>query len=432
MGNPTGVHGGIGLVNAAEAVAENQDFRLAEIVFERSDCRVVLNSFKCTSCLARQKAKNISRFTILFISLFPIHTFFICRINANGILQIFLISFLDILLRNHVSRHLLHLEHTELVEATHFAHITHAVCNGIRSNVAHRILSAEFDSSSIHHLADFLCNHISRKFSTARSPVRIVVQVKRTFNGIARLRRQKRRVQIHRVKASTSQRIENFLAVRLEPGGIFSTRDSRIAPSQAFGINARLARSHHHQEFHALRLELVAEPFNRLHRIVELCTAHIKRRRLHQEFHILAVEKPTVGSRGGIASTARTDAIASSAKHHLLARITKEIPNRKLVLGAQRQYNRALVINLIFKSTQIAARPYAVMLHVQERTPQRHMTKIRHESLDARIRLRERFRFVLQLREERIRQLEALVTSFSGIKFGIRIHRKHSRFQVRK
>ena len=60
------------------------------------------------------------------------------------------------------------------------------------------------------------------------------------------------------------------------------------------------------------------------------------------------------------------------------------------------------------------------------------MPKVRHERLDARIRLQERFRLILQLRKESIRQLEALVTSFRCIKFGIRIHRKHRRFQVRK
>ena len=43
MGNPASIHGRICLVNAAKAVAENQDFGLAEIVFEHAESRITPN-----------------------------------------------------------------------------------------------------------------------------------------------------------------------------------------------------------------------------------------------------------------------------------------------------------------------------------------------------------------------------------------------------
>ena len=200
------------------------------------------------------------------------------------------------------------------------------------------------ECSRINHCIHFLSNYTSGKFSSARSPVRVIVQVQRTFNGIAGLCGQKRSVQIHSVKASSGKRIENLLAVRLESDRVRVVRgisngiprsilgSIRSAPCQLFRINARLARRNHHQEFHALRLELVAELFNRRNRVVEFRRTHIKRRRLHQEFYILAVEKPTVRSHRRIASARLANALARRAKHHLFARIAKDFPHRKLIL----------------------------------------------------------------------------------------------------
>ena len=57
MSNPSGVHRRISLINAAEAVTENQDFGLAEIVFERGNSSVIKHDITFTkyglSCKAR-------------------------------------------------------------------------------------------------------------------------------------------------------------------------------------------------------------------------------------------------------------------------------------------------------------------------------------------------------------------------------------------
>ena len=168
--------------------------------------------------------------------------------------------------------YLLYLEHVELVEAAHFANVAHAIRQRIRHHIIHRRFT-DIDQARIHHRIHFFRDFTGGKFCTTRSPVRIVIQIKRTQVCIVRLCGEQGRIQVHRIQPKRSKRIQNRLAV--------SGKFQAINASQAFWIDARLARSNHHQELYALRLKLVAELENCLNRVIELCAAYIQRRRLH-------------------------------------------------------------------------------------------------------------------------------------------------------
>ena len=170
-----------------------------------------------------------------------------------------------------------------------------------------------------------------------------------------------------------------------------SSKLQAIDTGQTFWVNTRLTRSNHHQEFYALRLELIPELENRLNRVIKLCAAHIQRRRLHQEFHVLPVEKPTA---------------FACPQNNLFAGIFENIPHRQLILGSERKHKRVFIFNLVFERTQIATGPHAIMLDTANRAPDREMPEFSYHRLQRRIHSLEGFRFIFESGHQGIRELQ--------------------------
>ena len=308
-----------------------------------------------------------------------------------------------------MASHLLRLEHVMLVEAAHFTDVAHTVCKGIAHPIIHGGF-ANIDYAGIRHRLYLRGDYRSSKFRTTRGPVGVIVQVERSKIGVILLRCPKRRVKIHRIQPELCQRIKNRLTMR---GKRLIARTAR----QTFRINARLARSHNHKEFHAFRLKLVTELKDCLNRVIKLCTAHIQRRRLHQEFNILPVKQPTTFAR---------------AQHHLFARFVKKVPHGQLILGSKLQHQHILVFHLFFEGAQVATCPHTVILDTPEGAPQRKMSEFGHNRLKRGVHRLEVFGLIFQGRKQGISPFQQLVVSFGRVQLRIAVHRKHHRFQVRK